>query len=183
MNRFLCLAVFFALGVASAVMPAQDEATALDGPKRILRDELLDGMVGTWKLGGKVMGQAAEHDVEVKWVLNHQFLRIFEKDVAPPKDGNASYEAMVFLGYDNTSERYVVHWIDVYGGRASETLGYGKRSGAEIQFVFEYPEGPFHTTFRWKPDSNAWQWLMETKDKAGRWVEFGNMTLTQPRKP
>lgn len=41
------------------------------------------------------------------------------KDVSSPPN----YEAMVFIGYDNTSERYVVHWIDVFGGRFSETLG------------------------------------------------------------
>jgi hypothetical protein len=59
------------------------------------------------------------------------------------------------VGYDNTSERYVAHWLDVYGGRFSETLGYGRRSSDSIEFVFEYPAGPFHTTFSWKPETKA----------------------------
>jgi hypothetical protein len=38
------------------------------------------------------------------------------KDVQTP----SQYEAMVFIGYDNTSERYVAHWIDIFGGRFSK---------------------------------------------------------------
>jgi hypothetical protein len=33
------------------------------------------------------------------------------------------------------------------GGRFSETLGYGTRDGNAIRFVFEYPDGPFRTTY------------------------------------
>jgi hypothetical protein len=39
-----------------------------------------------------------------------------------------AYQAAVFIGFDNTSERYVAHWIDAGGGRFSETLGFGKRA-------------------------------------------------------
>jgi hypothetical protein len=82
------------------------------------------------------------------------------------------------IGYDNVSERYVAHWLDVYGGRFSETLGYGTRSGDQIEFVFEYPDGPFRTTFRWMADKKQWQWQMRTKNSAGKWVDFSNLTLT-----
>jgi hypothetical protein len=81
------------------------------------------------------------------------------------------------IGYDSVSERYVAHWIDVFGGRISETLGYGTRSGDQIEFVFEYPEGPFHTVFRWLPNKKQWQWQMRTKNDSGKWVEFANLTL------
>jgi len=33
-----------------------------------------------------------------------------------PKTAKPQYEAMPMIGYDNLSERYVVHWI-VFGGR------------------------------------------------------------------
>jgi hypothetical protein len=36
-------------------------------------------------------------------------------------------QAWIFLGFDHRSERYVAHWIDMFGGRASETLGFGTR--------------------------------------------------------
>src|SRR5262245_20096624 len=85
----------------------------LDGPTRIFKDELLENLVGEWKLSRQIRGRAVENTVKVDWVLNHQFLRIHMKDVQNPP----SYEAMVFVGYDNTSDHYVVHWIDIFGGR------------------------------------------------------------------
>jgi hypothetical protein len=125
------------------------------------------------------MGRTADHNVEAEWVLNHQFLRIHEKDNTPASNGNVPYEAMILVGYDNTSERYVVHWNDVYGGRFSETLGYGARVGDEIRFVFEYADGPFHTTFRWNPETQRWKWLMKSRNKSGQWTDFADFTLTQ----
>jgi len=115
---------------------------------------------------GTIRGKPAQHAVVAQWVLNHQFLQIHEIDTAGSKPG---YEAIVMIGYDNASDRYVAHGTDIYGGRFSETLGYGHRSGEEIEFVFEYPDGPFHTTFRGLPGMKSWQWQMQTKDQAGRW--------------
>jgi len=77
----------------------------------------------------------------------------------------------------------VAHWLDIYGGRFSETLGYGTRTNNEVRFVFEYPDGPFHTTFRWLPDNKQWEWLMETKTKSGQWKQFADLTLSQKQKP
>jgi hypothetical protein len=151
----------------------------LDGPKYVFSDALLDHMVGNWKLSGKVMGRAAEHTVSVEWVLNHQFLRIHEKDNAPTSNDRVPYEAMIMVGYDNTSERYVAHWNDVFGGRFSETLGYGTRAGDEIGFIFEYPDGPFHTMFLWNPETQQWRWSMQSKNKTGQWTKFADFTLTR----
>lgn len=77
------------------------------------------------------------------------------------------------------SERYVLHLLDGFGARFSETLGYGTRNGNQIQFVFEYPDGPFHTTYRWDPVNKTWQWLLEQKDKNGKWVPFADLKLTR----
>jgi hypothetical protein len=148
----------------------------LDGKNRILHDELLDNLSGDWKLTRKVRGQSVENTVKAEWVLNHQFLRIHMKDVNSPP----SYEAMVFIGYDNASERYVAHWIDVFGGRFSETLGYGTRSNNAIKFVFEYPDGPFHNTFTWMADKKQWVCLMEQKTQSGKWGVFAEDTLRRP---
>lgn len=147
----------------------------LDGRNRILRDDLLENLTGNWKLTRKIRGQRLENTVRVEWVLNHQFLLVHMTDVSnPPK-----YEAMVFIGYDNASERYVAHWIDVFGGRFSETLGYGSPTGNAIKLVFEYPDGPFHNTFTWSPETRIWVSLMETKDKNGMWTVFAEDTLSR----
>lgn len=175
--KFIVASILFLLAVGILERPVGLQAQEpLDGPTRIFKDDLLDNLVGNWKLKREIQGRTAENSVTVAWVLNHQFLQIHMKDVKKP----ATYEAMVFVGYDNTSERYVVHWLDVFGGRFSETLGYGKRSGNSIKFVFEYPDGPFHNTFIWTPETKGWRFLMEQKNKNGTWGVFAQDTLTNP---
>lgn len=143
------------------------------------RDDLVDHMAGTWNLDGQVMGRDAHHKVEAEWVLNHQFLRIHEKTDSRAPSSERSYEAIWFLGYDTTSKRYVLHLMDIFGGRFSETLGYGSRHDNEIQFVFDYPDGSFHTAYRWSPSTDTWQWLMEQKDKDGKWTKFADLKLAR----
>ena len=145
--------------------------------------DLVDHMAGTWKMEGQVMGNAAHHHVQADWVLNRQFLHIEEKTSAAAPDSERRYEAIWFLGYDSVSERYVMHLMDGFGARFSETLGYGIRLGNQIRFVFEYPDGPFHTIWRWKPENDSWEWSMEQKDKIGKWAPFANLKLTKISTP
>lgn len=142
-------------------------------------DSLVDHMTGAWIMQGKIMGRDAHHEVRAEWVLNHQFLSIHEKTAADAPSAEHRYEASWFLGYDPVSERYVLHLLDVFGGRFSETLGYGSRDGDSIRFVFEYPDGPFHTAYCWSKQDDSWEWVMEQKDKAGKWTTFADLKLTR----
>jgi hypothetical protein len=126
-----------------------------------------------------VTGSSAHHDVQADWVLNHQFLRIQERTSATAPAGERRYEAVWYLGYDAISERYVLHLMDTFGPRFSETLRYGTRDGNQIRFIFEYPDGPFHNTYRWNPQDKTWQWPMEQKDRDGKWVPFADLTLSK----
>lgn len=123
---------------------------SLDGPKHIFHDDLLENMLGSWHLNGgrRLCAQSSISPDSQKEVVTGDKL---------------PYAAIVMIGYDNASERYVAHWMDIFGGRFSETLGYGKRSENQIEFVFEDPDGPFHTTFRWDAGLQHWQRLMRQK--------------------
>ncbi len=167
------LIVLFSLLTSPAF--AQGAPEPLDGPNHPLHDELLDHLQGRWKVSGTIRGQPRQMDLTAEWVLNHQFLLVHEKD-AGSTEGKPAYEAHIYIGYDNTSDRYVVHWIDIFGGRISETLGYGSRDGNSIRFNFEYPDGPFHNTFTWMPQENAWHFVLEQKDAAGKWKNFADQT-------
>jgi len=145
--------------------------------------DLPDHLTGDWYLTGQVMGHEAHHRVRAEWVLDRQFLRIEESTAPDAPKSERHYEAVWFLGYDLISERYVFHLLDGFGARFSETLGYGVRSGNQLQFVFEYPDGPFHTTIRWSPESNKWEWLMEQKGKDGNWGQFADLFLVKPNTP
>lgn len=174
MKTKLSLLFFFVFFLVASESRLLAQSEPLDGQGKFFHDKLLDNLVGNWKLTRKIGGQTVENSVKAEWVLNHQFLRLEMKDVKTPAD----YEATIYIGYDNASERYVVHWIDVFGGRFSETLGYGtKPDENSIKFVFEYPDGPFHNTFTWNNETKTWRFLMETKDKSGKWKVFAEDNL------
>ncbi|MBV9480143.1 MAG: hypothetical protein JO249_05245 [Acidobacteria bacterium] len=165
--------LFVSLAAASAILQASAVAQAA------FNDTLVEHMLGAWKVSGQVMGHRAHHVIEAEWVLKHQFLRLHERTASDAPAAEQPYEAIWFLGYDPISEKYVLHLMDVFGARYSETLGYGIREGNQIRFTFEYPEGPFHTTYSWSPVNNSWQWLMEQKDKEGNWSRFADLTLAK----
>ncbi len=142
---------------------------------QVFKDDLLDNLVGEWKLVRKIRGRITENVAKADWVLNHQFLRIQMRDVANPP----AYEATVFIGYDTTEDRYVVHWLDVFGGRSSQTLGHGTRNGNIVKFMFPYPEHPFVNTFTWNPEAKTWNFLMQQKNADKSWSVFAEDNLTR----
>lgn len=168
----------FAIFAFLAVVPLAP-CFAADGAGHPMQDRLLDKMVGHWTLAGTIAGRPAHHTVDAQWILDHQFLQLHELGAVDPKTGKREYEALPTIGYDDTSERYVAHWLDVFGGRFSETLGYGTRKGDEILFVFEYPDGPFHTSFRWDGAKNQWRWQMKQKGQDGKWTPFADLVMSK----
>jgi hypothetical protein len=88
---YLLLLVVLLTGPASVRSGAQAPAE--------WHDDLVDHLIGTWNLGGQIMGREAHHQVEVGWVLNHQFLRIHERTEAGAPESEKRYEAIWFLVY------------------------------------------------------------------------------------
>jgi len=152
--------------VAAASLAAAQGA--LDGRDHPLQDPFLDGLVGDWQVARVMNDRTVQNTVQAEWVLNHQFLRLHYRDVAtPPK-----YEAMAFIGYDDAGAHYVVHWLDVFGGHFSQTLGSGKRDGNALLVTFNYPDGEFQNTFTFDPKEGSWTSLMRQKGKTGEWSRF-----------
>src|SRR5690349_16483282 len=142
MNKFIQLCLFVFVMCSWAMGQAQQGCD----PKRF-NDTLLNNLTGQWDLSGKIMGRDVKNRFSAEWTLEHQYLELnFVDTVTPP-----SYSARVFIGYDCTSEKYVVHWLDIFGGRVSETLGYGTKSGNDYTFRFEYPDGPFINQLTYDP--------------------------------
>ena len=150
-------------------------AIAQNPREPVFQDDLLDNLVGEWRLVRKMQGRTTENVVKAEWVLNHQFFRIQIRAV----ENAPSYEATVFIGWDPMQERYVVHWLDVLGGRSSQTLGYGTRNGNTIKFAFAYPEHPFVNTFSWNPEAKVWNFLMQQKNLDKTWSVFAEDNLSR----
>jgi hypothetical protein len=161
-----------ALALACLVLATAANA---QGPKGAVEDPFLDNLVGRWDIERKMRGTVVHNALDVEWVLQHRFVRLHMKDVAdPPK-----YEAMVLIGFDPAAGRYVAHWADVFGAQYS-AIGYGKRSGDAVEFVFQYPEGPFYNTFTWNPGSRTWKMLLENGGGDGKRSLFAEDIVRRP---
>ena len=116
------------------------------------QDPLLERMTGNWILKGTIAGQEVTHDIEVSWILEHQYLQIYEISREKDADGTAAYEALVLIGWDSDSSKYACLWLDVTGGggiSAQAVIGYAERDGDKIPFLFKMnEESVWHTTFR-----------------------------------
>ncbi len=155
--------------------PPTQENQPVDGPHVRFEDPLLDKLTGEWKLSRSIGNRLEENHVTAEWILNHQFLQIRMKDVkSPPR-----YEALVLVGYNHEQGRYVVYWLDIFGGKFSEK-GVGTREGNGIRFVFPYPDGPVHNTFTWNAESQTWRSLIEQQDEQGHWSVFAEDSLQRP---
>ena len=132
------------------------------------QDDLLDKLVGNWRIVREFRNRTVENNATAEWVLNHQFLRVHMRDVTEPP----RYEAMVFIGFNPTEQRYVGHWIDVFGGEFSETLGLGKRNGNLIEFTFQYPDSLLTNVFLFDAASGTWTSKIDQQDESGAFVPF-----------
>lgn len=141
-------------------------------------DDLLDKLIGQWSLTGEIGNRPVKNSFTAQWILNHQFIELNFIDVASPP----AYLAKVSIGYDCIIEKYVVHWLDNFGGRFSETLGYGLRKGQTIEFRFEYPDAPFINQFIYDNKNDSWHLHMTTKNDKGDWVVFGDEYLKRKNK-
>ena len=117
--------------------------------------------MGNWDLKGIIGNRPIANNFSAQWVLNHQFMELNLIDTVKIP----TYTAKVFIGYDCVSERYIVHWIDNFGGRFSEILGYGQQKGNSIEFRFEYADGPFINKFIYNNKKDTWQLNMTTKNE------------------
>jgi len=77
LNLLLCLAL-----LASGARPGRTRWS-----QAFFKNDLLNNMVGAWQLSGTIMHRPVKHTIEAEWVLNHQFLRIHEKDAADAAPG------------------------------------------------------------------------------------------------
>ena len=84
MTKFLTLLFICFQLVAAAEIKFGCAQQPLDGRERIFHDELLDNLVGDWKVSIKFKTRTAENTARADWVLNHQFLLIHMKDVNNP---------------------------------------------------------------------------------------------------
>jgi hypothetical protein len=145
------------------------------------QDPLLDHLIGKWVLQGTIGGSATTHDIDAEWVLGHQYVRLHEASREKDAKGQAAYEAIVFIGWDQPSSQYACLWLDTTGGGGltGQAIGHAKRSGDDIAFLFKAGAGSlFHTTFAYSKNTDTWEWRMDGEEK-GKLQPFARVKLTR----
>ena len=131
----------------------------------IAKDSLLDHLTGSWVLKGTIDEGETTHDIVAEWVLDHQYVQI--KEVSREKDstGKPLYEAIVYISFDTTTNRYACLWLDNTGngGLSANAVGHAIPSGDKLPFLFKGSDYSFHTTFAYNREADTWQWIMDSE--------------------
>lgn len=147
-----------------------------------VNDPLLENLVGKWVLRGTIAGKQTTHDVVTEWFLNHQYLRIHETSREKNEKGQAQYEAVVIIGWDEAALEYQCLWLDSTGGGGltSQGIAQGKRSGDAIPFLFRERDGSvsFNNTFSYDKANRSWSWQLDNIQN-GKAIPFGRVKLTR----
>jgi len=161
-NLLILLTLFSAPSVAQNVEDTTD---------RRFHDDLLNHLVGKWDVTAIAHGSLFTSDIDVKWILNHQFLHIHLKshEVIPWWHVQMEYEE--FIGYNHINKRYVVHGMSIEGNDydPSEGFCYGYRTGNEFKTVANFgADSLIVQRFIWQPASHSWnitsRWVITGKE-------------------
>ena len=162
----------------SVLLVAMSVAIAQESTPVSFRDDLLDRLAGTWNVTGAVHGNPSTQKLQADWVLHHQFLRLYQKSSENVAQRDFPFEGAFFIGYDNTEKRYVAHLMTVFGGRDSETLGYGRRTGDQIIFEFKQADGSVTQKFMYTPKSKTWHIVSSATTSEGTQLPILDLTAT-----
>ena len=83
---------------------------------------------------GDIMGKPVRYRLVVSPVLARTFAELHMTDVEEPPQ----YEARVFIAHDKESGQIIVHWLDVFGGKASIPHGTRRVAADTIEFVIPH---------------------------------------------
>lgn len=124
-------------------------------------DDLLDHLVGKWDVSATVHGQKFTLYREAEWVMDHQYLRIYEKSREIIPWLKVPFERTIFIGYNHRSKRYIVYELTVHGGdvpHEPEGFYYGERMDNELKMALTRgSEVVAYQRFTWEPASGSWR--------------------------
>jgi hypothetical protein len=136
---------------------------------------LLDQLVGDWRMVGTVRGNPATYTLVARRTLQDKYVELHMTDVSQPP----RYEARVLIGEDTIPGRVIAHWMDAFGAAYSIPHATGSISGDTLRFTFNYTTGPFRDTFVFNRAAGSWHFLLESGDGRGAWRTFATYQVTR----
>lgn len=135
---------------------------AAQGRHRGAADELLERLVGRWRMTGTVHGRPVTYALTARRVLQGRFVELHWEDTHTPP----TYEALVFIGVDSAGTQVIAHWLDNFGAEYSIPHATGAVRGDTLLVTFPYPTGAFFDTFTYDRRSDTWHVRLEVADAA-----------------
>lgn len=167
--------IIFVLLLTPAVLAQKREVPAPEA--------LMDKMTGHWVMTGRIANKSANHDVDVDWVLNRQYIRIHEVSRDKDATGGIGYEAWIYIVWDAKQNEYAVMWLDNTAATnfAPEGVGRAKPGKDRIPFIWKDATGNeiLHNTFAYDRLKDTWSWTIDNVDKSGKSSSFANVLLTR----
>lgn len=176
-RTFFCGILFLGFCCLSSAAP---RSSATDAPNPV---SLMDRMTGNWVLQGVIANKQTTHDVQVRWVLNREYIELHEVSREKDASGKPAYEAIVYLSWDAKTQEYTCMWLDstAGGGLSAEALAHGKPAPDAIPVLFALSlTDKIHTTFRYDSNSDTWRWTIDN-DTNGKITRFADVKLTRAK--
>ncbi len=147
------------------------------------QDDLLNHLVGKWKVTSVAHGFSSTAVIEATWVYNHQHLQLhFKGNDTIPWIG-VPMEFDYFVGYNQNYKRYVIHGISVFGNDDDEGFWYGYRNGNELKIlgkplITSTSDSMVVQRLIWQPETNTWH-IQSRQSANGKEADvFLDMKLT-----
>ena len=152
-----------------------------DTTDKRFHDDLLDHLVGNWHDTAVAHGSTFTSEIDVRWVLNHQYLLIHLKSNEVIPWWSVEMEYYEYIGYNHYQKRYTVHGMSIEGDEDfSEGFGYGYRNGNEFKTINKFSrDTSIVQRYMWQSQNKTWciQSTSEIKGKEGE--VFLDMKLTK----
>ena len=158
----LLLAVFSFLSTL-----AQNIEDTTDGR---FHDDLLNHLVGKWTVSGVAHGETFQNlTLEVKWIMNHQYLQLYEKGTDTIPWLKMPWEAMFLIGYNHIDKRYIFYELTIRGvDGPPEGFSYATRTGNRLKVSSKMSSNEsINQYFNWEPSSGSWH-LLSKLEKDGK---------------
>lgn len=144
------------------------------------RDDLLDHLVGDWSDSSTAHGSAFTSNVDVRWVLNHQYLLIHLKSKEIVPWWHTEMEYYEYIGYNHYQNRYTIHGMSIEGDEdLSEGFSYGYRDGNDFKTVAKFgADTNVVQHLIWHPETNTWNFQSRPEINGKEGEIFLDMKLT-----
>ena len=129
---------------------------------------------------GRLGSHFVTHDVDVRWMLNREYLQF--REVA--RRNSPPYEAIVYITWSAKSKQYRCLWLDSTAAAPDfQPIGYATQAGNSIPFVTRVSAtDSIHTTFAYDAGKVRWQITIDDLNH-GKSSRFGDVLLIKKMGP